>query len=574
MRNLFKIKILIYFILPALPSCKIKNNTVSAADINAMNLRRGDLVLCGVSGNKFGTVDFGTSCSAKEKNNLELAVALLHSFEYDEAEKIFSRIIDEEPGCAMAYWGVAMSNFHALWTPAAQPELEKGLKAIEIARSIHQKSERESGYIEAIAAYYDGWNKADHHTRCIRFENAMGTMYKKYPGDKEAAIFYALALDAAADPTDKSYSRQRKAGAILNSIYPEQPNHPGIIHYIIHTYDYPGLAEMALPAARKYASVAPGSAHALHMPSHIFTRLGLWDESIRSNLVSDSSARCYAEKSSIRGHWAEELHGMDYLVYAYLQKGDILRAKEQWDYLRTIHDVYPPDFKVAYAFAAIPARYLLENKIWKDAAGLEIHPAAFPWEKFPWQRAIIHFTRLLGSVHSGSMDSAGTELKRLKSIYEGLAKSDIYKANQVAIQIRTSEAWMLFKEGKSHKALELMNTAADMEDATEKSPVTPGEVIPARELLGDMLMQMGYHVKALKAYQEDLKQHPNRFNGLYGAGLAANKSGDPEKAKSYYRQLSAISAASSTRPELAAARLFKIRFKVMNELRFQASRCI
>jgi tetratricopeptide (TPR) repeat protein len=313
---------------------------------------------------------------------------------------------------------------------------------------------------------------------------------------------------------------------------------------------------MALPAARKYASVAPGSAHALHMPSHIFTRLGLWDESIRSNLVSDSSAKCYADKSSIRGHWAEELHGMDYLVYAYLQKGDVLRAKEQWDYLRTINDVYPPDFKVAYAFAAIPARYLLENKIWKDAASLEVHPAAFPWEKFPWQRAIIHFTRLLGSVHSGSMDSAVAELKRLKSIYEALAKADTYKANQVAIQIRTSEAWMLFKEGKSHKALEFMNAAADMEDATEKSPVTPGEVIPARELLGDMLMQMGYHVKALEAYQEDLRNHPNRFNGLYGAGLAAKKSGDSEKAKSYYRQLSAISAINSTRPELAAARLF------------------
>lgn len=521
-----------------------------------MNLKRGNIILCGISGNSFGTVEFGTSCSAKEKSNFELAVALLHSFEYDEAEKIFARIIDEEPGCAMAYWGVAMSNFHALWTPSAQPELEKGLRAIEIARSIRQKSQRESGYIEAIAAYYDGWNNADHYTRCVRFEKAMETMYKKYPDDKEAAIFYALALDAAADPSDKSYTRQKKAGAILNSIYPEQPNHPGIIHYIIHTYDYPGLAEMALPAARKYASIAPASAHALHMPSHIFTRLGLWDESIRSNLLSDSNAKCYAGKASIKGHWAEELHGMDYLAYAYLQKGDVMRAKELWDYLRTIQDVYPLDFKVAYAFAAIPARYVLENKMWKDAASLEIHPAAFPWQNFPWQRAIIHFTRLLGAVHNGSVDSADAELKRLRSIYEVLTKVDMYKANQVAIQIRTSEAWILFKEGKRHKALELMNTAADMEDATEKSPVTPGEVIPARELLGDMLMQIGHHLKALEAYQEDLKKHPNRFNGLYGAGLAANKSGDSEKAKSYYRQLSSISAGNSTRSELAAARLF------------------
>jgi tetratricopeptide (TPR) repeat protein len=382
-------------------------------------------------------------------------------------------------------------------------------------------------------------------------------MYRKFPDDKEAAIFYALALDAAADPADKSFANQKKAGTILNAIYPDEPSHPGIVHYIIHTYDYPGLAELALPAARKYASIAPASAHAQHMPSHIFIRLGLWDESIKSNLISTSSAKCYAENAAIKGHWDEELHGMDYLVYAYLQKAENKLAKEQWDYLKTINDVYPANFKVAYAFAAIPARYLLENKMWKDAANLEIHPAAFPWEKFPWQKAIIHFTRLLGSVHIGNIDSARAELKKLTLIRDTLVKEkDIYKANQVEIQIKASEAWILFKEGKNSEALELMNAAAGMEDATEKHPVTPGEVIPARELLGDMLMQMGYTSKALEAYQEELKTHPNRFNGLYGAGLAAEKSEDTGKARSYYQQLSDICTANSTRPELAAARLF------------------
>jgi hypothetical protein len=226
--------------------------------------------------------------------------------------------------------------------------------------------------------YYKDWDKVDDHTRCINFEKAMEMMYVRYPHDKEAAIFYALALDAAADPADKSFANEKKAGAILNSIYPDEPNHPGIVHYIIHTYDHPGLAELALPAARKYAAIAPASAHAQHMPSHIFTRLGLWDESIKSNLISTSSARCYSEKAAMKGHWDEELHGMDYLVYAYLQKADDGHAKEQWDYLKTINEVYPVNFKVAYAFAAIPARYLLENKMWKDAAILEIHPVAFP----------------------------------------------------------------------------------------------------------------------------------------------------------------------------------------------------
>ncbi|MDB4921410.1 tetratricopeptide repeat protein [Mucilaginibacter sp.] len=541
-----------------LSSCTEKNKPPSNDAINAINLKRGNVVLCGPPDKQFGLVEFETSCPEKVKKDFNLAIALLHSFEYDEAEKVFAKVINEEPNCAMAYWGVAMCNNHPLWSPPNEAELKKGAKAIAIAQSISQKSKRESGYIEAMALFYKDWDKADHHTRSVRFEKAMEKTYRENPNDKEAAIFYALALDAAADPADRSFSNQKKAGAILTALYPGEPNHPGIVHYIIHTYDYPELAVLALPAARKYASIAPSSAHAQHMPSHIFTRLGLWDECINSNLISTSSAKCYAENAGIKGHWDEELHSMDYLVYSYLQKAENKLAKRQCDYLNTIDKVYPVDFKDAYAFAAIPARYALENKNWNGAASLKTHPADFPWEKFPWQKAITNFTRLLGFVHIGKIDSARFELKNLDTIYDTLMQQkDLYKANQVKIQITTAKAWILFKEGKNDEALKTMIVAADMEDKTEKHPVTPGEVIPARELLGDLLLQMNQPEKALEAYEADLKRHPNRFNGLYGAALAAEKLRSFEKANSLYRQVAAISnSIDSNRPELKAARLF------------------
>ena len=541
-----------------LVACKGKNTPPANDAINAIHLKRGEVVLCGPPDKQFGTIHFETSCPKSVQKDLDLAIALLHSFEYDEAEKVFAKMIDAVPECAIAYWGVAMCNYHPLWSPPTQPELEKGSKAVDIAQSLTQKSTIESAYIEAIALFYKDWDKTSHLSRCILFEKAMEKMHTEYPNDKEAAIFYALALDGAADPADKTFRKQRKAGAILTTLYPNEPGHPGIIHYIIHSYDYPELAALALPAARKYASIAPSSAHALHMPSHIFTRLGLWDECIHSNLASTAAARCYAENTGVKGHWDEELHGMDYLEYAYLQKADNKLAKEQWNYLNTISEVFPVNFKEAYAFAAIPSRYLLENKMWKEAAGLQIHPVNFPWEKFPWQKAIVYFTRTLGAIHTGHIDSAKTELKNLTNIYDTLTKQkDVYKANQVQIQVKTSEAWILFKEGKNNEALKLMALAADMEDNTQKHPVTPGEVIPARELLGDMLLTMDQPGKALEAYEADLKTHPNRFNGLYGAGLAAEKSNNPEKATFYYQQLINITdSIHSNRAELDAARLF------------------
>jgi len=538
-------------------SCRQGTNAPSRSEIDAINIKRGEIVLCGPANKQFGRVNFETSCTGKVKEDFNLAIELLHSFEYEEAEKEFAKVIDQEPGCAMAYWGVAMCNNHPLWSPPNEVELRKGAKAIAIAQSITKKSAIESAYINALALFYQDWEKVDHHTRTIRFEKAMEKLHTENPDDKEAAIFYALALDAAADPADKSFVNQKKAGAILSSLYPDQPGHPGIIHYIIHTYDYPGLAIIALPAARKYASVAPSSAHAQHMPSHIFTRLGLWDECIKSNLVSVSYAKCYAMSAGINGTWDQELHGIDYLVYAYLQKGNNKLAKEQRDYLNTIGVVYPGSGTAAYAFAAIPARYALENKNWAAAATLQMHPA-FPWQKFPWQKAIVNFTRALGFVNTNKIDSAKDELKKLNAIYDTLTKQkDSYKASQVKIQITATEAWILFKEGKNDMALKTMIAAADLEDKTEKSPVTPGEVIPQRELLADMLLQMNQPQLALDAYEADLKTHPNRFNGLFGAGSAAEKSNDFAKTNLYYKQLLAITnMPDSKRPELESVRLF------------------
>ena len=401
MKCLLKNSMRLFYILTthALLSCNGRNPEPSKELIDGIKLKRGPLISCGTIDNQYGSVYFDMTCDEKSKADFNLAIALLHSFEYDESEKLFAKIIDENPKCAMAYWGVAMCNFHALWTPPTEAELIKGSKAVQIAQTITGESQRESAYINAIAVFYKDWNKIDHLTRCISYEKAMENIHTSYPGDKEAAIFYALALDASAKPTDKTFANQKKAASILNAIYPSEPDHPGIIHYIIHTYDYPGLAQLALPSARKYAQVAPSSAHALHMPSHIFTRLGYWDECIKSNLESVASAKCYGGQAGIKGHWDEELHGMDYLVYAYLQKGANNLAQEQLKYLKTFEQVDPVNFKVAYAFAAIPSRYTLERKKWDEAASMQLFPVDYPWEKFPWQKSIFHFARLIGFVN-------------------------------------------------------------------------------------------------------------------------------------------------------------------------------
>jgi hypothetical protein len=528
-------------------------------ELAAIDLLRGEITLCGSGENEFGSVSFTQSCSEKTKSDFDLATALLHSFEYTEAEKVYARVIDQDPSCVMAYWGVAMSNFHPLWMAPAPAELEKGTKVIALARSIiSDTSSRESDYVEAIAMIYDDWKTVDHRTRVLKFEEASRKNYLKYSKDDEAAIFYALALATAADPADKTFKNQKKAGEILNAIFTRTPDHPGIAHYIIHNYDYPELAELGLPAARKYAAIAAASAHAQHMPSHIFIRLGLWGEAIQSNINSVTAAQCYAQTSGIKGHWDEELHGLDYLTYAYLQNANDEKALEQINYLKTIKEVFPINFKDAYSFASMPARFAVERKDWEAAATLQLEPSDFPWNKFLWEKSNLHFARIIGMVHTGKLNDARTELTILDSIHLKLSQQkEIYKANLVQIQRKASLAWIRLKEGKRDEAVALLNEAATMEEATAKHPVTPGEIIPARELLGDLYFEMKDYSNALKEYEADLKRHPNKFNGLYGAAVAAEKSGDAAKAKKYFQEVTKLSEGSSSdRPQLKNSKSF------------------
>lgn len=526
----------------------------SKARILELDLRRGTLISCGPAEMEFGTIKFEISGNRKAKEAFVLGLKMLHSFEYEEAEKVFAAIIDESPDCAMAYWGIAMSNFHPLWAPPSKTELIKGSKAIDIAKSLETASPQENAYISASATFYKDADKLDHRKRCLNYEKAWEQVHNTYPSDQEAAIFYALALNAAADPTDKSYQKQKRAGAILQSLAGGYPNHPGITHYLIHAYDVPGLAQLALPAARKYAAIAPSSAHALHMPSHIFTRLGLWDEDIQSNLASVSSAQCYAQQTGL-AHWDEEMHGLDYLVYALLQKGDNQKVKQQLEYVNNIKEVKPANFKVAYAFATIPSRYVIENKLWEQAADLGFHKANFKWEDFIWQKAIVHFARLLGNIHTNRQEAAEDELKHLMIIHDSLiTQKDAYKATQVQVQAMAGEAWILFRSGKKQTALKMMKDAADLEDKTEKHPVSPCEVIPARELLGEMQMELRDYAGALQSYEQNLQKNPNRFNGLFNAAQAAEKAGNSSKAKDYFKQLISIAVPDSDRKELIIAK--------------------
>ncbi len=523
----------------SIPACKNKNSSTQTSNIAAItDLRKGDIVTCGPAKEQFGNVAFALSATQKVKDSFNFALALLHSFEYEEAEKAFAKVIDMDPNCAMAYWGVAMSNFHPLWSPPNKAEMEKGARASEIAASLKGENKRENEYIDAIYGFFHNSGQQDHSARSEGYEKEMEKIYTGNPGDKEAAIFYALALDATADPRDKTYAHQKKAGEILNALYPGQPDHPGIVHYIIHTYDNPELAEKALPAARKYASIAPSSAHALHMPSHIFTRLGLWKESIESNLASADAARCYAAGLKMKEHPGSELHAMDYLVYAYLQNGQDSEAKAQVDYLGAITGSLTENASASYATAAIPARYALELRHWETASDLDTAAGAFNTDKYAWEKAIIHFARVLGAVHTGKLTAAREDLQRLRSLQSVLldAKDD-YKANQVLVQVKAAEAWINYAEGKKKEAVVLMSEAANMEDGTEKHPVTPGEVIPARELEGDLLLALGRNREALQAYETNLKRCPNRRNSLKGAAMAAARSGNKEKATDYNRQL-------------------------------------
>lgn len=547
------IKGIFLFVLLVCLGCKDQKQNPALA---SLNLLRGDLQLCG--NGQFGDVSFSESCSYETRETFNLAIALLHSFEYTEAEKAFVQVIDQDSECAMAYWGVAMSIYHGLWAPPPNKVLEKGSKLLEVAAKL-PKSQKAEHYLDAIGAFYQDWETVDNQTRKERYAQKMKEMYAANSNDTEVAVFYALALRASAVPTDKTYKVQREAGKILEALFEKEPNHPGIAHYIIHSYDYPELAELGLTTARRYAEIAPSSAHAQHMPSHIFTRLGLWEESIQTNINSAASAICYAESIAPGAHWDEEVHAMGYLVYSYLQTGDNAKAIAQHQYLTSFKKVFPPNFKIAYTAAAIPARIAMENKNWKAAAAIELpNNLGLAWESFPWEKASLHFTRAMGSIHTKDLKAADDELNILKSFQTKLTEmNDAYKANQVGIQIKMTEAWLALAQGNEKEALASMEMAVIMESKTSKHPVTPGEVVPADELYADMLLALKKPQEALLAYELNLQRRPNRFNGIYGAAIAAKQLGNQKKASHYFNQLIELTKNSnSTRTEVVEAKKF------------------
>ena len=503
---------------------------------------------------KLGTVHFVTSCDAEVEKDFDRAVALLHSFWFSEAIEGFETVLRKDAGCAMAHWGIAMSwwsNPFAAYRSAQA--LEQGSVAIEGAKGANAPTERERDYIAAVELLYKDASTVDQRTRTLAYEKAMENLAAKHAGDPEARIFYALALDQTALPTDKTYQNQLKAAAILEKEFQSQPNHPGITHYIIHSYDAPALAPRALDAARRYAEIAPAAPHALHMPSHTFTRLGYWQESIESNIASAAAA----QKD---GAAAEELHALDYQVYAYLQTAQDQAAKKVLDAVPSIAShiqmsgagVAAPPPAGFFAVAAIPARFAIERNAWADAAALVPRES-----RFPWADAVTYFARGLGAARSGNPAAAMKDVEKLTDLRAALEQAkDAYWSEQVDIQRRVALAWISFAEGRRDEALVMMREAADMEDATEKSAVTPGPVKPARELLGEMLLEAGQPEDALTEFELTVTKEPNRFRGVYGAARAAALAGDPAKAATYYAKLLEICerADQPGRPELEEAR--------------------
>ncbi len=512
---------------------------------------------------KLGRVNFPVSCTPQARRQFNRAVAWLHSFEYEEAEKAFTAVADTDPRCAMAYWGVAMSNYHTIWAPPTAAELQKGSGAVEKAKSVGARTGRERDYIAAIEVFYKDSDKLDHRTRTLAYSDAMGRLHRRYPSDHEAGVFYALTLiTKGMMAADKTYANEKEAARILNRVLAREPQHPGVTHYLIHSYDYPALARLALPAARGYAKLAPASAHAQHMPSHIFIRLGLWQEAIQSNLGAEAAAKAFAVRHRLRDAWDEQLHAMDYLAYAYLQGGQDKQARGVLDELYRIRKVEPETFKVAYALAAIPARYALERRQWGEAARLSLPEGvlgAFPLRNFGWAEAHIHYARAVGAARTGDAAAARQEVERLAAIRQALVevKGGYDWAKQVEIERQVASGWLAYAEGKHEEALRLMRAAAELDDATDKHPVTPGAILPAREQLGELLLELKQPAAALREFETSLRTAPNRFNGLYGAARAARLAADRKRAETYYAKLIALCRrADGVRPEIEEAKAF------------------
>jgi len=507
------------------------------------------------SGEKLGTVHFETSCSEQARPSFDRGVALLHSFEFASAIDAFGATLKTDPSCAMADWGIALSRWGNPFAIGAKPatQLQQGRDAVNRALAIGAKTDRERAYIGAAARLYGDVDSADPLARASAYRDAMATVASAYPTDTEATIFYALSLTASEDPRDKTYASRIKAGAMLEALVAAQPDHPGLAHYIIHSYDVPALAPRALDAARRYAKIAPSAPHALHMPSHTFTRVGSWQESVDTNIASAAAA--HRDRAT-----GEELHASDYQMYAYLQTAQDAAARRLLDSLPAIAAGFNPAAIASaapgsagvYALAAMPARYALERGAWADAAALEPHAS-----RFPYTEAITYFARALGAAHTGNEATVRSAIEALQQIRDRLTQANEgYWAEQVEIQRRGATAWLALMSGRTSEAVAEMRAAAEQEDNTEKSAVTPGPIAPARELLGEMLLQTKEPAQALKEFEATLKKEPNRFRAMYGAARAAELSGNKAVASKYYAELLKMCerADKPGRPELAEIR--------------------
>ena len=499
---------------------------------------------------QLGTVHFPTSCVLSEQKSFERGVALLHSFWYEEAQKQFEQITADDPHCAMAHWGVAMSYWHQLWNQPDGKTIKKGQAEVRKAKSLHSSEDRERGYIAAAEAFYGGSKKRNFHDRSVAYSKAMAVQYQRHPEDLEAAAFYALSLLASRPDNDTTFANQKKAVAILDRLFSQEPDHPGIAHYLIHSCDSPQMAEQGLAAARRYAQIAPASPHALHMPSHIFARLGLWQDDINSNLASIAATRKTAAEHM--GGASHQFHAMDFLEYAYLQSGHEAEAQRLIDEVRAMpvmkDDMYGSDFDPRmYSLVLFPARYDLELHRWSDAASLAPEADAQAGDQ-----SITYWARAIGSARSGHPDEARKDILQMETIHTTLVhQQKKYFAEAVDQDIKEASAWADHAEGKNDSAIKALRNIADREEAEGDEPLA----IPAREMLADMLLDMNQPDKALTEYEADLKYNPNRFDGLYGAAHAAEVAGRNDKANEYYAELVKVCAGSgSDRPELSHAK--------------------
>jgi hypothetical protein len=493
---------------------------------------------------KLGKVHFETSCTPEAAAAFDQGMLYQHSFWYRVSQREFNKALQADPKCGIAYWGIALS---LLWNPHTTPpakNLAEGAAALAKGRDIGAGTQREQDYITALSVLYSDYATVDQRTRVLNYLNAAEQLAAKYPNDDEAQINYAITLNVAASPADKTYANQLKGAAILERIWDRQPEHPGIAHYLIHLYDTPALAEKGLTAARRYAALAPDAPHALHMPSHIFTRVGYWRESIDSNTASARSARASGEA-------ADQLHAMDYEVYAYLQLGQDSKAKAVIEDMKTTSVSNETFLSAAYALAASPARYAVERSDWKQAAALEVRPVSLPHIT-----ALTWFAKGLGAARSGDPAGAQAAQTQLAALHDQLVeKKDMYWAGQVDIQARIVSAWTQLLMQQKADALQAMRDAADAEDRTEKHPVTPGQLTPARELYGAMLLQVDAPSEALTAFEATLHKEPHRLNATLGAANAASAAGDSAKARQYYAAATELaSGADVDRADVARAR--------------------